>query len=188
MNHIKQRLSTEVTRVSSPHRLVCEHGILIGYDDGLLATRSRSSLRQQLRLATLVHAHKPKDRLIDSVTYSQKPMVLQQCSLLASDTARNVASLLGSKHDSVEGLVDFVIIVEGTGILSDCVQLAAKGAERSSVNGVGMARCIHIRASLVDGGVLQGKVSANVEPANRRSLIGMLEDSPICFMQEIDRL
>lgn len=115
-------------------------------------------------------------------------MVLQQCSLFASNTARNVASLLGSKHDSVEGLVDFVIIMEGAGVLSDCIELAAKGAERSSVYGVRMARCIHIRASLVNGGVLRCKVSANVEPASRRSLIGMLEDGPTCFMQETNRV
>lgn len=154
MNHIKKRLSTEVPSVGSSHRLVSESGIIIGYDDRLLAPRPSGSLGQQLRLATLVHAHKPKDRLIDGIPYGQESVVLQQCSLLVSNTASNVASLLGSEHNPVEGLVDGVVIVKGTGILCDCIQLAAERAEGSSIYGMRMARCIHIRAGLVNGGVL----------------------------------
>lgn len=154
MNHIKKRLSTEVSSVGSSHRLVREGGILIGYDDRLLAPRPRGSLRQQLRLAALVHAHKPKDRLVDGVPHGQESMVLQQCCLLVSNTGRNVAPLLGSEHNPVEGLVDGVVIVKGAGILCDCIQLAAQGTEGSSVDGVRMARCVYIRAGLVNGGVL----------------------------------
>lgn len=154
VNDIKHWFGTEVSRVGGSHSLVGKGGILVIYDDRLLAPRPRSGLCQQLSVAALIHAHKPKDGLVDSLPDGQKSMVLQQRSLLGPNTTRDVASLLGSKHNPVEGLVDGVVIVEGAGVLGDCIQLAAQGAEGSSVYCVGMTCCIHFRPGLVDSGVL----------------------------------
>lgn len=169
MNHIKERLSREIASIRSPYRLVGKHRILIINHNRLLTPRPSRSLRQQLRLAALVHTHKPKHGLVDRLPQRKQSVVLQQRGLGRPDRPRNVLALLGRQHDAVERLVQRVVVVERARVLRDGVQLAAERAEGTAVDGVAVAGGVDVRAGLVDGrvdhegGGVEGAVLAALE-------------------------
>ena len=55
-------------------------------------------------------------------------MVLEQSGFLVAKTGSDVFALLLRKYDAVEAVVDDVVVVEGAGVLRDCVDFAAERA------------------------------------------------------------
>ncbi len=78
-------------------------------------------------------------------------MVLQQRRLLVPETSGDVLPFLLGEDDAVELAVDDVVVVKGTRVLGDDVQLAAEGAEGTAMDGMGVRGAEDVRPGGVDG-------------------------------------
>lgn len=150
---IKKWFSIKITSAMCPNRLFCNNSILVRNHNRLLPTGTSRGLREELGLTTLIHRDKPIDSLLNRLSDGEQPVVLQECRLVLPHTTGNPVAFLGGEDDPVEGFVQDVVVVEGTGILGDDVELAAEGTKGASVDGVAVAGGQHVRSGLVDGGV-----------------------------------
>lgn len=95
-------------------------------------------------------------------------MILQQCRLLVAQTRRDSLAFLLREYDTVESIVDDVIVVESASVLCESVNLAAERAPRPTVEGVAVGGADDVGSSLVNGGV--DHVRCGVEQTHRPTI------------------
>jgi hypothetical protein len=110
MNHIEHGLCAEPPSDRRSNRLVRKRRIRIINLNSLSAPSSGRSIRQKLRIAALFQRNKPKDRLFNAPTNSQKPMVLQQSRFLIPKSFSNILPFFLGENDAVELPVDNVVL------------------------------------------------------------------------------
>lgn len=64
--------------------------------------------------------------LFNCLSNSQKPVILQQSSLLVAQALRDIFALLLSQHNAVEAVIDHMVIMESTRVLRERIDLATK--------------------------------------------------------------
>lgn len=148
VNQIKQRLPTKPTRTLSSDDLVGLNSIRFRNLNSL-----SSSVGHKLHLAALLHAHEPEDTTLNCLSGRQDAVVSKQNSLSVSKSLGDLESLLLLQHDTIELLVNRMVVVERTRVLGDDIKLLMKGAESSSVDGVSVSSAVDIGSSMVNSGV-----------------------------------
>jgi len=68
-------------------------------------------------MAALLQARKPEHRRINRLSHGQKPMVLQKNCFLRPQRFRDVLAFLFREHDTLEGVVNRVVVVECAAVI-----------------------------------------------------------------------
>lgn len=145
VNHIKHGLRAEPTSTLASNSTVGVSRLFRANLYWLLATRGSRSFSHQLRLTALLKADEPENSLLNGLANSKKAVVLQKRSLLVTKTLGNIFTLLLSEHDSVKRVVDDVVIVESTRVLSKSVDLAAQRTPCATIDRMAVSSTIYIR-------------------------------------------
>lgn len=185
VNNIKQRLRAEPSSTCTSNSTVSVRSLLITNLNWLLATRCSRSLSHQLRLTALLQADEPEDSLLDSLTHSQEAVVLEKSSLLVSKAGSNILAFLLSENNTVERIINNVVVVESTSVLSQSVDLAAQRAPCTTVHRVTVSSTDDIRTSGVHGSV--DHVCCGVEQAALASiddLAGVVDQNQVGLIDE----
>lgn len=123
--------------------------------------------------------------LFNGLSNSQKPVVLQQGSLLISQALRNVLALLLGQHNTIEAIIDHMVIVESTRILREGIDLAAQCAPCSAVNRMAVRSAVDVWTGGVDRGV--DHVCGGVEEsalAAVNDLAGVVDEDKVGLVDE----
>ena len=128
VHHIEYWHGTEPARRRTTNRPLRVRRLLIPDNDRLLPARASSRFGHELRVAALLQRDEPEDSFLDGLPDCQQAVILQESGLLVAETCSDVFALFFGKHDAVEAVIDDVVVVEGAGVLRDCVDFAAERA------------------------------------------------------------
>lgn len=129
MDNIKQRLRTEPTRTRRPNSLIRIRCILLVDFDRCATTPSRSGISHQLRMAALLQADEPEDCSFDRLSDREEAVVLQQRGLLVSKRRGDMLPFCFGEDDTVELLVDNMVLQSLLVPNSNCSFLGAGAGE-----------------------------------------------------------